>query len=203
MMLASWEDHPYDLERWPEAKRQTYLAACPAFDPATSRGRPPRAGHPRRVPAHPAGGGKEPSPFKLIRRARRARRRPFERPPLPVPPRPELASRQVLRPGREGATVRRAFRQRHPASSRRAPGGGPGQARRPLPDAGPTGRGTGLARLRGARHHPRHCGLARRLFRGPSLRLTWPSNKRPGRDGRPTRPAYLLGGAELVQFGKA
>ena len=37
MMLASWEDNPYDLERWPEAKRQAYHAACPAFDPATSR----------------------------------------------------------------------------------------------------------------------------------------------------------------------
>lgn len=37
MMLASWEDNPYDLERWPKAKRRAYLEACPAFDPATSR----------------------------------------------------------------------------------------------------------------------------------------------------------------------
>lgn len=37
MMLANWEDNPYDLERWPEAKRQAYLTSYPSFDPATSR----------------------------------------------------------------------------------------------------------------------------------------------------------------------
>lgn len=37
MMLASWEDNTYDLEHWPEAKREAYLASCPAFDPATSQ----------------------------------------------------------------------------------------------------------------------------------------------------------------------
>lgn len=37
MMLASWEDNPHNLERWPEAKRQAYLTSCPASDPTTSR----------------------------------------------------------------------------------------------------------------------------------------------------------------------
>lgn len=37
MMLAGWADSPYDLGRWPKAKRRAYLEACPAFDPATSR----------------------------------------------------------------------------------------------------------------------------------------------------------------------
>lgn len=36
MMLASWEDNFYDLERCPEAKRQAYLTSCLAFDPTTS-----------------------------------------------------------------------------------------------------------------------------------------------------------------------
>lgn len=37
LMLASWLDNPYDLARWPEARRQAYLAECPPYDPATSR----------------------------------------------------------------------------------------------------------------------------------------------------------------------
>ena len=37
MMLASWEDNPYDLQRWPEARRRAYEEKCPAYDPATSR----------------------------------------------------------------------------------------------------------------------------------------------------------------------
>lgn len=37
MMLTGWEDDPYDLPTWPEAKRQAYLDECPAFDPQTSR----------------------------------------------------------------------------------------------------------------------------------------------------------------------
>ena len=37
MMLASWEDNPYDLARWPEQRRQAYLEECPPFDPAASR----------------------------------------------------------------------------------------------------------------------------------------------------------------------
>ncbi|WP_045235111.1 aminoglycoside 3-N-acetyltransferase [Deinococcus pimensis] len=37
MMLAGWEDNPYELDNWTEEKRQAYLAACPAFDPRTSR----------------------------------------------------------------------------------------------------------------------------------------------------------------------
>ncbi|MFC1736268.1 aminoglycoside 3-N-acetyltransferase [Candidatus Hydrogenedentota bacterium] len=37
MMLASWEDNPYDLDRWPEKRRQSYLEECPAFDPRYSR----------------------------------------------------------------------------------------------------------------------------------------------------------------------
>ena len=36
MMLASWEDNPYDLECWPPERRQAYLNECPAYDPATS-----------------------------------------------------------------------------------------------------------------------------------------------------------------------
>ena len=37
MMLASWEDNPYDLAHWPEERQRKYLDECPAFDPATSR----------------------------------------------------------------------------------------------------------------------------------------------------------------------
>ncbi len=36
MMFASWEDNPYELERWPAERRQAYLKECPAYDPATS-----------------------------------------------------------------------------------------------------------------------------------------------------------------------
>ena len=36
MMLASWEDNPYDLERWPSERRKAYLKECPGYDPATS-----------------------------------------------------------------------------------------------------------------------------------------------------------------------
>jgi aminoglycoside 3-N-acetyltransferase len=37
MMYVGWEDNPYDLEAWPEARRRAYLEECPPFDPATSR----------------------------------------------------------------------------------------------------------------------------------------------------------------------
>ncbi len=37
MMLVSWEDNPYDLDRWTEERRQAYLKECPAFDPMSSR----------------------------------------------------------------------------------------------------------------------------------------------------------------------
>lgn len=37
MMVASWEDNPYDLSRWPPERQRAYLEECPAFDPATSR----------------------------------------------------------------------------------------------------------------------------------------------------------------------
>lgn len=37
MMLASWEDNPYDLARWPKERQEAYLKECPAFNPATSR----------------------------------------------------------------------------------------------------------------------------------------------------------------------
>ena len=37
MMYVGWEDNPYDLGSWPEAKRRVYLDECPAFDPANSR----------------------------------------------------------------------------------------------------------------------------------------------------------------------
>ncbi len=37
MMLASWEDKPYEFSRWPAERQQAYLEECPPFDPATSR----------------------------------------------------------------------------------------------------------------------------------------------------------------------
>lgn len=37
MMLASWEDSPYDLPGWPEEKQKAYLEECPPFDPHRSR----------------------------------------------------------------------------------------------------------------------------------------------------------------------
>jgi aminoglycoside 3-N-acetyltransferase len=37
MMYVGWEDNPYDLETWPEARRRAYLEECLAFDSATSR----------------------------------------------------------------------------------------------------------------------------------------------------------------------
>ena len=37
MMMVGWEDNPYDLQAWPEARRRAYLEECPPFDPATSR----------------------------------------------------------------------------------------------------------------------------------------------------------------------
>lgn len=37
MMLASWEDSPYDLPGWPEEKQRAYLGECPPFDPHRSR----------------------------------------------------------------------------------------------------------------------------------------------------------------------
>lgn len=37
MMLASWEDNPYELADWPTDKQQAYLSEGPAYDPARSR----------------------------------------------------------------------------------------------------------------------------------------------------------------------
>ena len=37
MMLASWEDNPYELSDWPEERQKAYLNECPAFDPKRSR----------------------------------------------------------------------------------------------------------------------------------------------------------------------
>jgi aminoglycoside 3-N-acetyltransferase len=37
MMYIGWEDNPYEMTSWPEAKRRAYLEECPPFDPATSR----------------------------------------------------------------------------------------------------------------------------------------------------------------------
>jgi aminoglycoside 3-N-acetyltransferase len=37
MMLASWEDNPYDLARWPKERQDAYLRDCPAYDPERSR----------------------------------------------------------------------------------------------------------------------------------------------------------------------
>jgi aminoglycoside 3-N-acetyltransferase len=37
MMMIGWEDNPYALDSWPEARRADYLAECPPFDAATSR----------------------------------------------------------------------------------------------------------------------------------------------------------------------
>jgi aminoglycoside 3-N-acetyltransferase len=36
LMIASWEDDPYDLAEWPEERQRAYLAELPAYDPATS-----------------------------------------------------------------------------------------------------------------------------------------------------------------------
>lgn len=37
MMMASWEDNPYDLSRWPKHRQEAYLCECPAYDPSQSR----------------------------------------------------------------------------------------------------------------------------------------------------------------------
>ncbi len=37
MMLASWEDNPYDLSRWSEERQQSYVRECPPFDRKSSR----------------------------------------------------------------------------------------------------------------------------------------------------------------------
>lgn len=37
MMLAGWEDAPYELAGWPAARQAAYREEMPAFDPATSR----------------------------------------------------------------------------------------------------------------------------------------------------------------------
>ena len=37
MMVASWEDSPYELSTWPKYRQEAYLAECPAFDPIRSR----------------------------------------------------------------------------------------------------------------------------------------------------------------------
>jgi aminoglycoside 3-N-acetyltransferase len=36
-MMTGWEDNPYQLESWSEARQRAYLESCPAFDPLTSR----------------------------------------------------------------------------------------------------------------------------------------------------------------------
>lgn len=36
MMLASWDDSPYELAEWSEERQRAYLEETPAFDPATS-----------------------------------------------------------------------------------------------------------------------------------------------------------------------
>ena len=37
LMVASWEDNPYELGKWPEDKQKAYLEECPAFDRQRSR----------------------------------------------------------------------------------------------------------------------------------------------------------------------
>jgi aminoglycoside 3-N-acetyltransferase len=37
MMYVGWEDNPYEMGSWPEARRTAYQEECPAFDPPTSR----------------------------------------------------------------------------------------------------------------------------------------------------------------------
>lgn len=37
MMYVAWEEGPYTMEGWSEARRQAYYRECPPFDPATSR----------------------------------------------------------------------------------------------------------------------------------------------------------------------
>jgi aminoglycoside 3-N-acetyltransferase len=34
MMYIGWEDNPYEMTSWPEAKRRAYREECPPFDPA-------------------------------------------------------------------------------------------------------------------------------------------------------------------------
>jgi len=37
MMYVGWEESPYELEEWPQARQRAYLEECPPFDPVTSR----------------------------------------------------------------------------------------------------------------------------------------------------------------------
>lgn len=37
MMLASWEDRPYHIQKWSAEKQKIYREECPPFDPGTSR----------------------------------------------------------------------------------------------------------------------------------------------------------------------
>lgn len=37
MMITSWEESTYQMERWSAERKQAYLEECPPFDPATSR----------------------------------------------------------------------------------------------------------------------------------------------------------------------
>jgi aminoglycoside 3-N-acetyltransferase len=37
MMYTGWEDSPYTMEGWSEAKKKAYLQECPPFDPETAR----------------------------------------------------------------------------------------------------------------------------------------------------------------------
>jgi aminoglycoside N3'-acetyltransferase len=34
MMIASWEDNPYELEQWPRERQEAYLRECPSFKTA-------------------------------------------------------------------------------------------------------------------------------------------------------------------------
>lgn len=37
MVMASWEDNPYDFARWPKERQEAYWDECPVYDPKRSR----------------------------------------------------------------------------------------------------------------------------------------------------------------------
>lgn len=37
MVMASWEDNPYDYARWPKERQEAYWNECPVYDPHRSR----------------------------------------------------------------------------------------------------------------------------------------------------------------------
>ena len=172
MMYVGWDDKPYEMGSWPEARRRAYLEECPPFDPATSRA-VIGVVHPDGVPQDQPVPAAVPTP--------RSRWRPSGRRP---PGSPQI-TRSITDSGRgrrwrssaggrRGPPAGHAVRFRDAAPLRRVPGRRAGQADRPLPDAGPRGRPADLGRCRGVRHHRWHPGLGRgRLLRVHRRGHTW------------------------------